>query len=323
MRILIAVDGSNYSRAAIDFIAKRETLIKSDPVIQVLNVQWLLPVSPVRIAGKPMVHEYYEDEAEQALAPARRRLQKAGLSPTVRFTTGRPATEIAAAADEDKVDLLVLGSHGHSALGGMLLGSVSNEVLVRTERATLIVRGKTKKYSDSLRVGIAVDGSAYGPAALKYVLSHLELFGATPSLSLIHVVPIYDLIGVTSGAEIALPAPSAEEIRALHDKAFEGALRPVRRLLKNAPVTAAEVRLSGHVGDELSAYAEKKLDVLVMGSHGYGAFKAAVLGSVANRVNARGSIPLLFIRSTGTSRQTTSSRSFRSHRPRRVQSTRG
>ena len=46
MKILVAVDGSDYSRMAIEFIASRKTLIKSNPNIQVLNVQWPLPPHP-------------------------------------------------------------------------------------------------------------------------------------------------------------------------------------------------------------------------------------------------------------------------------------
>jgi len=297
MKILVAVDGSDYSRMAIEFIAARETLIKSSPDVQVLNVQWPLPASPARIVGMAVVRDYYARDAEQVLRPARRRLQKAGLRPNVRFIVGHPASEISAAADKDKVDLLVLGSHGHSAIGGMLLGSVTNAVLAQTKRATLIVRGKAKGYADSLRVGIAVDGSAYGPAAVKYVLRHLELFGSTPSISLLHVVHTYDLLVMPSVAGIAPPAFSPAEVRAMQDKAFEAAMGPLRRLFKGSEgVQANEIRLVGHPGDALSAYGKKELDVLVMGSHGYGAFKAAVMGSVATRVVAHGSTPLLLIR---------------------------
>lgn len=298
MKILIAVDGSDYSRLAIEFIASRATLIESNPSIQVLNVQWPLPPHPARIVGMGVVREYYADEAEEALGPARRRLLKAGLSPKVRFIVGHPATEISAVADKDNVGLIVIGSHGHSALGGMLLGSVTNEVLVRTERATLIVRGKAKRYRDSLRIGIAVDGSDYGSAAVKYVLRNAKLFGAAPSISLIHVVDSHYLLGMPSIAGFAPPVFSPAEVRSMQDTAFEAAMRPVRKLLKRqAGVEVTEVRLTGLPGDELSAYAKKKLDVLAMGSHGYSALKGTVLGSVATRVVAHGETPLLLIRS--------------------------
>jgi len=296
MKILVAVDGSDYSRKAIEFIASRQTLIQSNPDVEVLTVRWPLPANPARIVGMAIVREYYAEEAERALRPARRRLQKAGLSATVRFVVGRPASEIAAAADKGDVDLLVLGSHGHSALGGMLLGSVTNEVLVRTKRAMLIVRGKAKSYADSLRVGIAVDGSPYGRKAVKFLLQHLDLFGANPKLTLIHVVQDFVLTAMPSMEGIAVPAFSESEVRALQNKAFEGAMKTARALLQKTGTKADEVRLIGNAGDELSNYTNKKLDLLVMGSHGYGAFKAAVMGSVATRVTAHCTMPLLLVR---------------------------
>ena len=306
MKILIAVDGSDYSHRAIDFIAARHALIASNPDIDVLNVQLPLPASPARAVGKKLVHAYYAQEAEKILKPARARLQKAGLRPVVRYAVGRPALEISATADGNNIDLLVRGSHGHSALAGMLLGSVTNEVLVRTKRAMLIVRGKPKTHREFLKVGIAVDGSRHSREAVKYVLRHLELFGARPRLTLIHVVQNFALTGMPSMADIAPPAFSEGEVQALQARAFEDAIAPLRALVKKAvegapshlaPVVEAyEVRLIGDPGDELSAYAKEKLDLLVLGSHGYGAFKAAVMGSVATRVTALCSVPLLLVR---------------------------
>jgi nucleotide-binding universal stress UspA family protein len=58
------------------------------------------------------------------------------------------------------------------------------------------------------------------------------------------------------------------------------------------------VHLRGRsVGAAIAAYARRRrLDVLVMGSHGRGAFKSLVLGSVAMRVAARCELPLLIVR---------------------------
>jgi hypothetical protein len=99
--------------------------------------------------------------------------------------------------------------------------------------------------------GIAVEGSAYGPAAVKYVLSHAELFGTAPSISLIHVVHTYELVGLPSAAGIAPPAFSAAEVQALQDKAFEAAMAPARKLFKDKRFNKAnKVRLVGHPGDD-------------------------------------------------------------------------
>ena len=98
-------------------------------------------------------------------------------------------------------------------------------------------------------------------------------------------------------AGIALPAYSEEDIRAMQKRAFDAALGPVRKLFARASLAAAEVCLAGNAGDEIAAFAKKKrLDLVVMGSHGYGAFKAAVMGSVATRVAATSDVPLLLVR---------------------------
>ena len=68
-------------------------------------------------------------------------------------------------------------------------------------------------------------------------------------------------------------------------------------MFAKARLKAEEICLVGNAGDELAAYARKKrLDVLVMGSHGHGAFRAAVLGSVATRTAAHCEVPLLLVR---------------------------
>ena len=297
MKILVAVDGSNYSRTALEFIATRQTLIEASPAIQVLHVRWPLPAYLSRIVGRAVVRACYAEEAEKVLKPARTRLEKAGLSPVVGYAIGSPPKEISAIADKERTDLVVLGSHGRTAFAGLLLGSVTTEVLARTKRAVLIIRGKREAPADSLRVGIAVDGSPYGPAAVKYLLRHAELFGARSKLSIIHVVPIYDIKGSPSRAGFVLPEFTPKEAQARQDDAFESATAPVRKLLNGqVGISAKFVRLVGNPGDKLSAYAADKLDVLVMGSHGYDALKGVVMGSVTTRVAARCSVPLLIVR---------------------------
>lgn len=296
MKILVPVDGSDCSRGAVEFIASRQTLIDSHASIHVLHVRMPLPAIRAQGVGREAARSYYAAEAEKVLKPALARLQKAGLNPTVRYVAGRPAIEIGKTADKHNVDLIVLGSHGRSAIAGMLLGSVTNEVLVRTKRAMLIVRGKAKRHADLLKVGLAVDGSAYSLEAVKYVLRFRKLFGAHLNVSLIHVVPEYDLKGQPSRGGYLIPEVSAREARMLQNQAFEAAVTPARKLIKDkAGIQLNEVRLVGDAGLELSAYAKNDVDLLVLGSHGYGAFKAVVMGSVATRVTAASSVPLLLI----------------------------
>jgi nucleotide-binding universal stress UspA family protein len=297
MKILVPVDGSKYSRAAIDFIASRATLAGASPDVQLLNVQLEVPVRAARLIGKAAVNTYYEDESKKALKGALSALKRAGMAASSDYAIGHPAEAIAQRAEEADVDLIAMGSHGHGALASLLLGSVTQGVLGRTKKPLLLLRGHGPAPGDSLSVGIAVDGSDYGIAAVEYVLKHRPLFGAKPKFTVIHAVPEFGGAAMPDMAGIALPAYSADEIKAMQQQAFDKALGPVRQRFDQAAVAIDTVRLTGPAGDEIAAYAKKKkLDLLVMGSHGYGAVKAAVLGSVAQRVAAHCATPLLLIR---------------------------
>jgi nucleotide-binding universal stress UspA family protein len=278
MKILIPVDGSKYSRAAIEFVASRATLIGASPEVHLLNVQLQVPVRAARLIGKDAVTTYYEDESKKALKGSLTTLKRAGLTASSAYAVGHPAEEVARRADAMDVDLVAMGSHGHGALASLLLGSVTLGVLGRTKKPLLLLRGHGPAPADSLKVGIAVDGSDYGIAAVKYVLKHRTLFGARPQFTVIHAVPDFAGSTMPDMAGIALPAYSAEEVKAMQQEAFDKAVAPVRGLFDAAGVPMDTVCLSGPAGDEIAAYAKKKkLDLLVMGSHGYGAVKAAVL----------------------------------------------
>jgi len=297
MKILVPVDGSKFSRAAIEFIASRTTLAGASPEVQLLNVQLPVPVRAARLIGKASVTAYYEDESKKALKGSLQMLKRAGLTANSDYAVGHPAEEIARRADDAEVDLIAMGSHGHGALASLLLGSVTLGVLGRTKRPLLLLRGHGPAPGDSLKVGIAVDGSKYGVAAARYVLDHRALFGAQPQFTVIHAVPEFGGAAMPDMAGIALPAYTAEEIKAMQQQAFDKAVDPARKLFDAASVAIDTTCLTGPAGDEVAAYAKKrKLDVLVMGSHGYGAVKAAVLGSVAQRVAAHCPTPLLLIR---------------------------
>lgn len=297
MRILVPVDGSKVSQSAVNFIASRATLIGDDPAVTLLNVQAPIPVRAARVVGKDAVRAYYAEESAKALKGPLSTLKKAGLEAGSQSRVGAAAEEIAAVADKEAADLIVMGSHGRGSFTGLVMGSVTNAVLARTLHPMLVLRDSQALKADSLKVGVAVDGSKYGREAVRYVIRHRNLFGAQPQITLINVVPDFAGAVMPDMAGMALPAFSAEEIEAMQAKAFNAAVDPARKLIEKSALSCTTVRLAGNPGDELAAYAKKKkLDVLVMGSHGYGAFKQAVLGSVATRVTAQCATPVLLIR---------------------------
>jgi nucleotide-binding universal stress UspA family protein len=297
MKILIPVDGSKFSKAAVEFVASRSTLIGKNPAVELLNVQAPVPARAAGVVGKSVVKSYHEDEAARALKSSTATLARAGMAAMSGYVVGHAPEEIARRADKDNVDLIVMGSHGHGALAQLVLGSVTHAVLAHTKKPVLVVRNRAAPRGDSLRAGIAVDGSKFGRAAVKYALKHRDLFGAKPTFILIHVVPDFAGAVMPDMAGLALPAYTPDEIQAMQRQSFETAVAPLRKLFEQAGVTFEETCLVGAPGEEIAAFAKKrKLDVLVLGSHGHGAFKAAVLGSVATRVAHICTTPLLLVR---------------------------
>ena len=298
MKILVPVDGSNYSDAALAFIASRTRLIGTRPDVELLNVQLPVPPRIERVASRATIRNYLAAEANRVLEPAVARLLRAGLAVRSSFAVGVPGIEIARAAARSGADLIVMGSHGHSAVKGLLLGSVTQAVLASCTTPLLVVRDAAAPRRESLEVGIAVDGSKYSDAAVRYAIEHRDLFGESPQIVLLHVVPDLAAFVIPGLADAPLQLYKPEHIVAMQTKRLERAVAPARKQLERVGLKAETVCLVGNdAGDEIAAYAKQnKLDVLVLGSHGRGAFKSAVLGSVAARVAAQCRTPLLLVR---------------------------
>ena len=296
MRILVPLDGSDYGKKAVAFLVSRSTLIGTEPEVHLLNVQSAVPQRAAAKLGRDVTQRIYQTEADTVLEPARRALAKSGIAVQTHADSGHAAVRIAEIADDLKADLIVIGAHGYSEFKGLLFGSITHGVLARTKRPVLVLRGARAPRGDALRAGIAVDGSKFGLAAVKFAMRHRDLFGAQARLSLLHVVPDFVMPVIADLGGMAVPTYSEQEVKVLQDRDFDRAVAPARRLLEKARATAAEVRLTGIPGDEIAAYAKKNLDVLVVGSHGYGGFKTVVLGSVATRIAARCDTPLVIVR---------------------------
>jgi nucleotide-binding universal stress UspA family protein len=299
MRILIPVDGSRYSKSAVNFIASRTTLIRHQPAVDLLNVQHDVSLRVKRAAGKAAVESYQESEATKILKPCLAKLKRAGLVASAKFVVSTPGSAIGKRATDNAVDLIVMGSQGHTGFKSTLFGSVTHTVLASCTVPMLVLRDAVAPKKDSLQIGIALDGSKYGIAVVKFVVKHLALFGAKPSITLLHVAPDLLKLIVPSvfGAKL-LPAFVPAQVATMQRAAFEQAMAIPKKLLKAAGLQVNEARLIGNnPGDEIAAYAKQaKLDVVVLGSHGSSALRSVTLGSVSTRVAAKCRNPLLLIR---------------------------
>ncbi len=296
MKILVPIDGSSYSENSLAFLASRASLFGDNPTIELLAVFDSLPGNPVSSAAR----RYCDDKSEEIFVTARGILAGKKVNLIEMSLAGNPAEQIAKEAVRMGADLIVMGSRGRNALAGLLFGSVTNGVLKETKIPVLILRDAPAPRSESIRIGIAVDGSKYGQAAVHCVLDNLAFFGKDSEFFLIHVSNDYasavypDIFGMT------LPTFSPEEIAEMQKKEFTEVMTPLLPLFEEHGIKPQAVGLSGNAGDEIAAYAKnEKLGLVVMGSHGYGRLKSAVMGSTAMRIASRGNVPLLVIQVQG------------------------
>lgn len=139
MKVLFAVDGSAYARRALDYLAKHAWL-RAGEGLTVFTVVHPLPQRAIAIAGGALTHGYYADEAELAFGPVREALEGLGARAAYDWRSGRPGEEIARKAQDEEFDLVLMGSHGQTALANVLLGSVATQVLARCKVPVLLIR---------------------------------------------------------------------------------------------------------------------------------------------------------------------------------------
>jgi nucleotide-binding universal stress UspA family protein len=141
VKILLAADGSGYTKKAARHLVEHAGWFKKVPEILVLHVRAPLPYpGAAAYVGKKAIEKYERDEAKAALKVAEKVLAKAGIPYQSAWRIGDVAAEIAAYAKKKEVDLIAMGSHGHGALAGLALGSVTTKVIATTSVPVLVVR---------------------------------------------------------------------------------------------------------------------------------------------------------------------------------------
>ena len=140
MKILLAVDGSPYTKKMLGYLATHSELFAPSNDFTVFTAQPPLPPRARAAVGKEIVDNYYAEEAEKILAPVSKFLLRHDINAKGIWKVGPAGESIAKMADSGKFDLLVMGSHGHGAVLNLVMGSVVTQVLAHCRVPVLLVR---------------------------------------------------------------------------------------------------------------------------------------------------------------------------------------
>ena len=267
MRVLLAVDGSAQSRAAVDLAGSLRwpdgTLIRVVAVVE--------RFSGLLSGMSPYVEPEIDSEAvatslRAVLADVATTLGSAGRAVETRQLEGRPAGIIVEQACDLRADLVIVGSRGFGPLRSMVVGSVSAEVVDRGPCPVLVVRAPSVG-----SILLAVDGSATAQRALEHLAGAHELEG--------HPVEV-----ITAGrlaAEGAMETVAAAAAERLLDSGFEA-----RWSIALGDAAHEIIRAADDLGCSL----------IVMGSRGLTGLDRLRLGSVARNVLLHAHASVLVVR---------------------------
>jgi len=150
MKILLATDGSDYSKAAVNSVAERPWPKGSEVrIVSAMETQfapateaWVLPGSYYT-----ELERVARERAAAAIKDAAERIESgkaSGLEITTKIIGGSAREVILDEAERWDADLIVLGSHGYSAWQRFMLGSVSHAVATHAHCSVEIVRQKAR-----------------------------------------------------------------------------------------------------------------------------------------------------------------------------------
>jgi nucleotide-binding universal stress UspA family protein len=140
MKILLAVDGSEFTKKALAYLVVHESLLGPDVELLALHVQPPMPPRVKRLVGSDLVNTYHEEEANKVLLPVFKFLKKHKVNFRTEWKVGHASEEIVKAATNMHARLIVMGTHGHGVLGRALMGSVAQKVVHDSPVPVLLVK---------------------------------------------------------------------------------------------------------------------------------------------------------------------------------------
>jgi nucleotide-binding universal stress UspA family protein len=216
---------------------------------------------------------------------------------------GAPYEEIVDKAEKQRVDLIVVGTHGRSAMGKFLMGSTAERVCRHAPCSVLVVRHESVSHeldspvanTQELKLGkvlVPTDLSEHSLVAINYATGLAKLTGA--HLALLHIFHIPDYV---TSPNISLSARAAQSDLAVAQCKALDRLQSLREAVITSGVNCdAQIR-TGVPYQEIIGEAEKMApDLIVVGTQGATGIARYLLGSTAERVVRHSKCPVLIAR---------------------------
>jgi nucleotide-binding universal stress UspA family protein len=290
-RILFPTDFSVYANAVLACLPE----LKAAGMREVILLGVVHPGDvPLGRAFQPETIDKLQWSAEEALHIAQMALEGKDVRVKTRIEVGSPSAEIVRVAQEENVDLIVMGAQGETAAQELLLGSVANEVIRRATVPVLIHKFHVVRELGHVecqrvcaqmftRVLHPTDFSDCANAAFQ-IVKRLKSAG-TQEVILLHV---QDERAMRNRPAQQLAAFDAEDTRRLEQMRRDLVLRGLKAKI--------ELRHGIPFRETLQVAEEENINLIVLGSHGRSAVQEMLAGSTFENVARASRRPVLVIR---------------------------
>ena len=143
-KILVPTDGSKTAQKAGAYaVDLAKQLNASIIVISVMDKRLLanrtMPVGRSQPSVAESIDDYLREAAERGAGEINKLCEKKGIQSKTVIKPGHPVEEIVKEAEKSKVDLIIMGSHGQSALAAAAIGSVSYGVIHKDTKIPILL----------------------------------------------------------------------------------------------------------------------------------------------------------------------------------------
>jgi nucleotide-binding universal stress UspA family protein len=281
-KILFGYDGSECSNNMLEDVRRAGLPAQAEAFVLSVAEHWIVP--PTSFGGVDLHFTEDPNEANRTRALAQEAQGRlSAYFPQWNIQSeamwGTVASQLLGKADEWKPDLIVVGSHGRSLLGRVLLGSVSQKVLHEAHCSVRIARGTARAGIHPARIIIGIDGSAGANNAVDAVLARSWPQGSQVRL----VNATWTVPPVTSARMVA---PIADWIRQENAR-IQAALELATARLQGAGLSVSSVIEEEEPRQLLCKEAKDwEADCIFLGARGMGPMERLLIGSISSGVAA-------------------------------------
>lgn len=140
-KILYPTDFSDVSKKALDYIKQlKDAGAKEVIVLHVIDERKIEAIVLYGTRESSVVIDRIEEQARKEVSAIEKELKESGFEVKARIETGIPLREILRIEEEERVSVMIIGSHGKTNIKEMLLGSVSEKVIRRAKNPVLVIK---------------------------------------------------------------------------------------------------------------------------------------------------------------------------------------